>query len=51
MMKYKVLQPFHDLEHGVDRAVDEVVEATKKRFNDINKKLPGYVEEVAEDDE
>lgn len=49
-MKYKVLQPFHDLEHGVDRAVDEVVEATKKRFNDINKKLPGYVEEVAEDD-
>lgn len=50
-MKYKVLQPFHDLEHDVDRAVDEVVEATKKRFNEIKKKLPDYVEEVKEDGE
>lgn len=48
-MKYKVLKPFYDLENDVERSVDEVVEATKKRFNDINKKLPGYVEEVAED--
>lgn len=49
-MKFKVLKPFHDLEHDVDRAVDEIVEATKKRFNDISKKLPGYIEEVKKDE-
>lgn len=50
-MKYKVLQPFHDLEHNVDRAKGDIVTATKKRFNEIDKKLPGYIEEVKEDGE
>lgn len=48
-MKYKVLKPFHDLENEVDRGQGEVVESTKKRFNEILKKLPGYIEEVVDE--
>lgn len=49
-MKVKVLQPFNDLKEDKIRKVGEVFEATKKRFTEIDKALPGYVEEVKKDD-
>lgn len=50
-MKIKVLQPFYDLKEEKERKVDEIFEATKKRFDEINKKLPGYLEEFKEVEE
>lgn len=48
-MKVKVLKPFKDLKEDKERQVGDTFEATKKRFAEIDKKLPGYVEEVKAD--
>lgn len=47
-MKAKVITSFYDLKEGCDRAAGEVMELTKTRFNEIEKKIPGYIEAVAE---
>lgn len=49
-MKAKVLKPFKDLKEDKVREVGEEFEVTKKRFTEIDKKLPGYVEEVKAND-
>lgn len=46
-MKVKVLKPFEDLKEGVIRQVDEVFEATKTRFSELQAALPmDFVEDA-----
>lgn len=45
-MKIKVLKPFRDLKENTERKVGDEFTVTKKRFDEIDKGLPGYVEEV-----
>ena len=40
----KVLKGFYDLKEGVFRSVGQEFEATKERFDEINKALPDFVE-------
>ena len=40
----KVLKGFYDLKEGVFRSVGQEFEATKERFDEINRALPGFVE-------
>lgn len=40
----KVLKGFYDLKEGVFRSVGQEFEATKERFDEINKALPNFVE-------
>lgn len=47
-MKIKVLKRFNDLTEKVLRAPGEVFEADKARFEEIDKKIPGYVEALEE---
>lgn len=39
-----VLKGFYDLKEGVFRSVGQEFEATKERFDEINRALPGFVE-------
>ena len=40
----KVLKGFYDLKEGVFRSAGQEFEATQERFDEINKKLPDFVE-------
>ena len=40
----KVLKEFYDLKEGQYRSVASEFEATKERFDEINKALPDFVE-------
>lgn len=40
----KVLKGFYDLKEGQYRSVGSEFEATKERFDEINKALPNFVE-------
>lgn len=48
-MKVRTLKPFRDLKENIERQENDEFTVTKKRFEEIKKKLPGYVEEVTED--
>ncbi|MGV3054838.1 hypothetical protein [Streptococcus hyovaginalis] len=48
-MKVRTLKPFRDLKENIERQENDEFTVTKKRFEEITKKLPGYVEEVTED--
>lgn len=50
-MKVKVLKHFRDLQENVIRNPGEVFSVTKKRFSEIDKALPDFIEEVVSDDE
>lgn len=45
-MKVRTLKPFRDLKENIDRQENDEFTVTKKRFDEIDKGLPGYVEEV-----
>lgn len=47
-MKVKVLEKFKDLKENVIRNPGDEFTLTKDRFEEINKKLPGYLEEIKE---
>lgn len=47
-MKVKVLERFRDLKEDVIRNPGDEFILNKKRFEEINKKLPGYLEEIKE---
>lgn len=47
-MKAKVLEKFKDLKEGVIRNPGDELTLTKERFEEINRKLPGYLEEIKE---
>lgn len=47
-MKARVLKGFFDIEEGRDRREGEVFEATSERIAEIEGRLEGYVEPVAE---
>lgn len=49
-MKLKAKAVFDDLKENVRREAGEVFEATATRFKELEKKLPGYVEKVEEDE-
>jgi hypothetical protein len=40
----KVLKGFYDLKEGVFRSTGQEFEATKERFDEIDKALPDFVE-------
>lgn len=40
----KVLKGFYDFKEGVFRSVGQEFEATKERFDEIDKALPDFVE-------
>nr|DAX96819.1 MAG TPA: hypothetical protein [Caudoviricetes sp.] len=40
----KVLKDFYDLKEGVFRSTGQEFEATKERFDEIDKALPDFVE-------
>lgn len=48
-MKIKTLKNFKDLQEGIIRKTGDVFIISKERFEEINTKLPGYVEEVKEE--
>lgn len=48
-LKVKTLKPFRDLKENIERKENDEFTVTKKRFEEITKKLPGYIEEVKED--
>lgn len=45
-MKARTLIPFRDLKEKIDRHKGDEFTVTKKRFDEILEKLPGYIEEV-----
>ena len=47
-MKAKVLEKFKDLKENTLRIPGDEFTLTKDRFEEINKKLPGYLEEIKE---
>lgn len=47
-MKVKVLEKFKDLKEDVIRNPGDEFILNKKRFEEINKKLPGFLEEIKE---
>ncbi len=47
-MKARTLKPFNDLKEGVTRNVGEVFRCSKERFEEIDTKIPGYIEAVEE---
>ena len=47
-MKAKVLKKFRDLKEDVIRNAGDEFTLTKDRFEEINKKLPEYLEEIKE---
>lgn len=47
-MKAKVLEKFKDLKENTLRNPGDEFTLTKDRFEEINKKLPGYLEEIKE---
>ena len=47
-MKVKVLEKFKDLKENTLRNPGDEFTLTKDRFEQINKKLPGYIEEIKE---
>lgn len=47
-MKVKVLEKFKDLKENLIRNPGDEFTLTKKRFEEIDKKLPGYIEEIKE---
>lgn len=47
-MKVKVLEKFKDLKENTLRNPGDEFNLTKDRFEEINKKLPGYLEEIKE---
>lgn len=47
-MKVKVLEKFKDLKENTLRNPGDEFTLTKDRFEEINKKLPGYIEEIKE---
>lgn len=48
-MKIKTLKNFKDLQEGISRVTGDVFVVSKERFEEINSKLPGFVEEVKEE--
>lgn len=48
-MKVKCKKVFYDFKEQKEREVDEVFTATRERFEEIQKKLPSFVEEVEQD--
>lgn len=47
-MRAKVLEKFKDLKEDVIRNPGDEFILNKKRFEEINKKLPGFLEEIKE---
>ena len=47
-MKVKVLEKFKDLKEDVIRNPGDEFILNKKRFEEIDKKLPGFLEEIKE---
>lgn len=47
-MKAKVLEKFKDLKEDTLRNPGDEFTLTKGKFEEINKKLPGYLEEIKE---
>ncbi|MDO4595095.1 MAG: hypothetical protein Q4B52_06900 [Tissierellia bacterium] len=47
-MKAKVLEKFKDLKENTLRNPGDEFTLTKDRFEEINKKLPGYLKEIKE---
>lgn len=47
-MKAKVLEKFKDLKEDIIRNPGDEFTLTKDRFEEIDKKLPGYLEEIKE---
>lgn len=45
-MKVKVIHSFYDIVEKLDRTRGEVFEATKERVDEIQEKIPGYIEVV-----
>lgn len=45
-MRVKTLSIFHDLKEDVIRQEGDEFEVTQKRFNEIDKVLPGYLEVI-----
>lgn len=48
-MKIKTLRNFKDLKEGIIRKTGDVFIVNKERFEEINSKLPGFIEEVVEE--
>lgn len=48
-MNVKVIHPFYDIVEKLDRNQGEVFEATKERVDEIQEKIPGYIEVVKEE--
>lgn len=48
-MKIKVLKDFKDLKEEVKRVAGDEFSASKERYEEINTKLPGYIEEIVEE--
>lgn len=48
-MKAKVLKKFRDLKEDLIRNPGDEFTLTKDRFEEINKKLPGFLEEIKEE--
>ena len=49
-MKVKVLKKFRDLKEDTLRNPGDEFTLTKDRFQEINKKLPGFLEEIKQED-
>lgn len=47
-MKVKVLEKFKDLKENTLRNPGDEFTLTKDRFEEINKKIPGHIEEIIE---
>ena len=50
-MKVKTLKPFKDLNEAVVRKAGEEFEVDKERFDELANNLPGFVEEIAQNEE
>lgn len=47
-MKAKVIKNFRDLKEDISRQTGDVFVLNKDRYEEITKKLPGFIEEVEE---
>lgn len=45
-MKAKVKVRFFDIAESIQREVDDVIEVSKERFDEVNSKIEGALEEV-----